>query len=186
MICNQVFVNSFMYQLSAISIMSLCSASHVPVGRPGLAPNATLCERLVVVGLPVAAQTPPQCGHTRLGQAPKQEGASCYNRPLAGHGLGAGPSWTQPPFQTRPWSLQGNFCPLGPTPFRSLQDVGILTTVQIVLYSTQTRYDQPPPQPIPQRQQMNVPFPTLFENNTVFSKKPLPEVCCWTTATQRL
>jgi hypothetical protein len=102
MICNQVFVNSFMYELSVVSIMSLCSASHVPVGRPGLAPNATPCERLVVVGLPVAAQTPPRCGQALLGQAPKQEGAARYNRPLAGHGLGAGPGWPQPPFLTRP------------------------------------------------------------------------------------
>jgi hypothetical protein len=46
MICNQVFVNSFMYELSAVYIMSLCFASHVPVGRPGLAPNTTTCERL--------------------------------------------------------------------------------------------------------------------------------------------
>jgi hypothetical protein len=28
-----------------------------------------------------------------LGQAPKQEGVAHYNRPLAGHGLGAGPGW---------------------------------------------------------------------------------------------
>jgi hypothetical protein len=41
MICNQVFVNSFMYALSVVSIMSLCSASNGLVGRPGLAPNAT-------------------------------------------------------------------------------------------------------------------------------------------------
>jgi hypothetical protein len=102
MICNQVFVNSFMYELSVVSIMSLCSASHVPVGRPGLASNATSCERLVVVGLPIAAQTPPRCGQALLGQAPKQEGAAHYNRPLAGHGLGARPGWPQAPFQTHP------------------------------------------------------------------------------------
>jgi hypothetical protein len=108
MICNQVFVNSFMYELSADSIMYLCSASHVPVGQPGLETNATPCEWLVVVGLPaglpVAAQTPPRCDQAPLGQAPKQEGAARYNRPLAGHGLGAGPGWPQPPFQTRPLS----------------------------------------------------------------------------------
>jgi hypothetical protein len=108
MICNQVFVNSFMYALSAVSIMSLCSASNGLVGRPGLAPNATPSERLVVVRLPaglaVAAQTPPRSGHAQLGQAPKQEGAARFNRPLAGHGLGAGPGWPRPPFQTRPFN----------------------------------------------------------------------------------
>jgi hypothetical protein len=76
------------------------------LGRPGLAPNTIPLQRLVAVGLPArlpgGVQTPARHARALLGQAPKQEGVTHYNRPLAGHGLGAGPGWPQPPFQTRP------------------------------------------------------------------------------------
>jgi hypothetical protein len=63
-------------------------------------PVRTVGGSWVVSRVASCAQTPHWCGRAGLGQAAKQQGAARYNRPVAGHSLGAGPYWPQPPFQT--------------------------------------------------------------------------------------